>query len=328
MKFEFPESLSLAHLPTPIEALPALSSCFEGPDLYIKRDDYTGLALSGNKVRKLEFLLAEAKGQNCDYLITCGGAQSNHARAMAVAATRLGMKSHLVLRNGDRLSIEGNLFINRLVGAEIQYISPEEYMRVDSVMRGVANDLKAAGHRPYVIPEGGSNELGSIGYVKAAMEIAQQLKQLKLDIRHIIVPIGSGGTYAGLLAGKYIYDLAATIHGINVCDNKNYFENTVTRLLQRMDQRFNLPCDVAEVEMHIIDGYVGKGYALSDQQEIDIIKQVARTEGILLDPVYTGKAMFGLREEIRKGRFNKREKILFLHTGGIFGLFPKKNLFF
>lgn len=325
---EFPRTVSLAQLPTPIEKLERISRIFEGPQIYIKRDDLTGIGMTGNKVRKLEFLLAEALEKKCDYVITCGGYQSNHARATAVAAARLGLKCHLVLRNSVSASLEGNLFIDRLVGAELQYVTPEEYMHVDDVMQAIAEKLKTKGYKPYVIPEGGSNELGSFGYVKGMKELAGQLKSLKLRIDHIVVPVGSGGTYAGLLLGKFLYDVRAKIHGFNVCDDESYFLNKISGLLKNFQKRFDLDLKISKKDINIIDGYVGKGYGLSSQEEIDTLKKVARAEGIMLDPVYTAKAMFGLADQIRQNTFKASETILFIHTGGIFGLFPKKTLFF
>ncbi len=328
MAFDFPRSIDLAQLPTPIEKLERISKIFEGPQIYIKRDDLTGVGMTGNKVRKLEFLLAEALQNKCDYVITCGGYQSNHARATAVAAAKVGLKCLLVLRNSMSAPLEGNLFIDRLVGAEFEYITPEEYMRVDNVMLGISEKLKAKGHKPYVIPEGGSNEVGSLGYLKATEELAHQIKSLKLRIEHIIVPVGSGGTYAGLLLGKFLYDLPVQIHGINVCDDESYFINKISGLLKDMQKRYKLALKIDKKDISIIDGYVGKGYGLSSQEEIDTIKKVGRAEGVILDPVYTGKAMFGLSDQIRQGRFKPNENVLFIHTGGIFGLFPKKTLFF
>lgn len=328
MAFDFPKSIDLAQLPTPIEKLERLSKIFEGPQIYIKRDDLTGVGMTGNKVRKLEFLLGEALQNKCDYVITCGGSQSNHARATAVAAAKVGLKSLLVLRSSMSAPLEGNLFIGRLVGAEFEYITPEEYMRVDDVMLGIAVKLKAKGHKPYIIPEGGSNAVGSLGYVKATEELAHQIKSLKLRIDHIVVAVGSGGTYAGLLLGKFLYDLPAQIHGINICDDESYFVKKISSLLKDMQKRYELALKIEQKDISIIDGYVGKGYGLSRQEEIDTIKKVARAEGVILDPVYTGKAMLGLSDQIRQGRFKANENILFIHTGGIFGLFPKKTLFF
>jgi D-cysteine desulfhydrase len=328
MVFDFPERLTLAHIPTPIERLERLEKIFEGPELWVKRDDLTGVGQTGNKVRKLEFLCAEAQREKCDLLITCGGMQSNHARATAVAAAKLGIKSHLALRNSSGGDVDGNLFLDRLVGAETTFVTAQEFEQIDDIMARLAQELTAKGHRPYVIPEGGSNALGAMGYVLAMDELSRQLKSMRLEFDHVVCPVGSGGTLAGMIIGKWLYDVKANLFGINVCDSAEYFQDRIGGILREARKLFGLQMSVAKKDINVIDGYVGKGYALSRQEEIDLIKMVAKVEGLILDPVYTGKAMFGVMEEIRKGRFKKDERLLFWHTGGIFGLFPKKNLFF
>ncbi len=328
MGYNFPDRIPLAHLPTPIEKLERLSLAFEGPEIYVKRDDLTGIAKTGNKVRKLEYLVAEAQREKCDLLITCGGAQSNHARATAVAAAKLGMKSHLVLRDGAGGDLDGNLFIDRLVGAEITFITVKEYEQADSLTARIAEEHNAAGGRAYVIPEGGSNALGALGYVAAMEELSRQMKAQRLEFDHMISAVGSGGTLAGMLLGRSAYEIKAEIHGINICDDAAYFQNRIFNIMSDAKRRFGFEMSLKKSEINIIDGYVGKGYGLNSQEEIDLIKQAAHLEGLILDPVYTGKAMFALMDLIRKGLFQRGEKILFWHTGGIFGLFPKKALFF
>jgi D-cysteine desulfhydrase len=328
MPVTFPPKRHLAHLPTPLEALPRLSQSLEGPEIYFKRDDLTGIAKSGNKVRKLEYLLAEAQQQDCDLIVTCGGAQSNHARATAVAAAKIGIKCHLVLRNAISGDLDGNLFLDRLVGAEITFIAPPEYEQVDDIMARIAEAHGARGGKSYIIPEGGSNALGAMGYVAAMEEVAKQMKTQRLEFDHMICAVGSGGTMAGMLLGRSAFEVKTEIHGINVCDDAPHFQNRIANLVREAKRRFGFNLNLQKNDISIIDGYVGKGYGLNSQEEIDLIKQVARLEGIILDPVYTGKALFGVMDLIRKGRFKKGERILFWHTGGIFGLFPKKALFF
>ncbi len=328
MQIRFPERIRLAHLPTPLEKLPRLSEELGGPEIYIKRDDLTGMVETGNKIRKLEFLLAEAQQQGCQVLITCGGAQSNHARATAVAAARSGLKCHLVLRDSTGSEVDGNLLLDRLVGAEITFITPSEYEQVDDIMAKLAEEYVARGSKPYVIPEGGSNALGSLGYVAAMQELAEQAAAQNLEFDHLICAVGSGGTLAGMLLGKSLNALRVQIHGINVCDDAPYFQNRVSNILRSARRKFGFQLNLQSHEISIIDGYVGKGYGLNRQEEIELIKHVAQREGVVLDPVYTGKAMFGLVDQIRQGRFKAGEKILFWHTGGIFGLFPKRALFF
>ncbi len=328
MPVAFPEKTRLAHLPTPLEALPRLSQWLEGPEIYFKRDDLTGIAKTGNKVRKLEYLIAEAQQQGCDVLMTCGGAQSNHARATAVSAAKIGMKCHLVLRNATGGDLDGNLFLDRLFAAEITFITPQEYEHVNDIMAKLAEAHDGKGGKAYVIPEGGSNALGTLGYAAAMEEVAKQMKALRLEFDHMICPVGSGGTMAGMLLGRSAFEIKTQIHGLNVCDDAPYFQNRIASILREAKRRFGFEINLQKNDISVIDGYVGKGYGLSRQEEIDLIKQVARLEGIILDPVYTGKAMYGVMDLIRQGRFKKGERILFWHTGGIFGLFPKKALFF
>ena len=329
MMFKFPPRIQLATLPTPIQKLERLSEQWGGIEIYVKRDDLTGMALSGNKIRKLEFVIAEARNQGADLLITCGGIQSNHARATAVAATKLGMKSYLVLRGQQGGETDGNLLLDFLVGAKVKYITPEDYStRVDEIMTELAEELKKDGYHPYVIPEGASNELGAMGYLAATEEIVMQLQKLKLEIDYLVCADGSGGTHAGLLLGQKFYNQNYQVVGVNVCDDEAFFINKINQISEKAIDRFNLIVDFKNEDIEIIDGYVGEGYALNRQGEIDFIKLVATTEGLILDPVYTGKALFGVRDQISKGRFKKGEKILFIHTGGLFGLFPKRGLFF
>ncbi len=328
MAVKLPASCSLGHYPTPIEALTRLSTRFEGAEIFIKRDDLTGLALTGNKVRKLAFLLHDAQQQGAEVIITCGGVQSNHARTAAVAAARLGLKSHLILRKNGESSIDGNLFLDRMVGAEVTFISQQDYERVDGIMQEVAESWQAKGRKAYIIPEGGSNALGSLGYLRAAEEIADWSRAEKARFDAIICAVGSGGTYAGLLAGKFIYDLPAKIIGINVCNDAAYFQKKVAALVDDLGKTYLPQAKIDKSAIRIVDGFVGKGYGLSRQEEIEVIKLVAQEEGIILDPVYTGKAMLGLKELIRSGEIAPGEKVLFLHSGGVFGLFPKRSLFF
>lgn len=329
MAFQFPPSISVAHLPTAIEPLKQLSKELDGPQIFIKRDDLTGCALSGNKIRKLEFVAADALKKEADTLITCGGIQSNHARATAVLATRLGLKSLLVLKGQAGEVPDGNLFLARLVGAEIRTITEEDYRaRVNEIMEEFADQLRSRGRKPYVIPEGASNALGAVGYLKAFKEIMEHSQKMKLKLDAIICAVGSGGTYAGLLIGKFLYQQNVDIYGFNVCDDEAYFVKRIWDIIEQFRQAYAVNLPIRQTDIRIIDGYVGEGYALSRQEEIDVIKRVALREGIILDAVYTGKAMFGLLDQIKKDRFTKNQSILFLHSGGIFGLFPKRGLFF
>ncbi|MDZ7263574.1 MAG: D-cysteine desulfhydrase family protein [candidate division KSB1 bacterium] len=328
MAFPYPARLSLAHLPTPIERMPQLSQQWHGPEIYIKRDDLTGFELSGNKIRKLEFVIAEAQRQGANYLITCGGVQSNHARATAIAAARLGLSSYLVLRGSKDEELDGNLLLDYLVGAQIKFISADDYAnRVEDIMAELAEDLRRQGHRPYIIPEGASNELGAIGYLSATEEIAAQCRQLKVTFDYVVCAVGSGGTHAGLLLGQKLYHQPYQVIGFNVCDDEAYFVQKISGIMRRAIGQFNLNINFHDSDITIIDGYVGAGYALNRQEEINFIREIARTTGIILDPVYTAKAFYGLKDQIIRGRFQQDDRILFIHTGGGFGLFPKRKLF-
>jgi D-cysteine desulfhydrase len=322
-----PKRAELARLPTPIHILEKMSRLLGGPELYVKRDDLTGIGLSGNKIRKLEYLLADAREQGADTLITCGGIQSNHARATAVAAVHNGMRAVLVLRGESDTPYDGNVLLDRLVNAEIRLVTSEEYrQRIGQIMWGVAEELRGKGRRPYIIPEGGSNSLGVWGYIRAAYEIKEQLEEMGEKINTIVTAVGSGGSYAGLSIGRKMAGLPTRIVGFNVCETAEHFQDLIGRLAAETVERYRLQIQLKDNQIDIIDGYVGRGYALSRPEELELIRAVAREEGIFLDPVYTGKAFLGLADQIRLGRFGPGQKVLFLHTGGIFGLFtPEKR---
>lgn len=313
------KSISLANLPTKIEKLDRLSKEL-GINIYIKRDDQTGSELSGNKIRKLEFAVKEALDKDCDYLITCGGIQSNHCRATAAVAAKLGLGVYLVLRGSENSELEGNYFFDKLLGAKIRFVTAEEYnnKRME-IMEEIKNELAKEGHKAYIIPEGASNGVGALGYCKAMEEVLNQEKELGIKFDAIAVAVGSAGTYAGLYYVNHIKKNNAVIYGINVCNDADYFKNRVLELFKEISVYTGEEIYVDKEDINIIDGYVGKGYALSRQEEIDFIHKLAKQEGIILDPVYTGKAMYGLVEEIKKGKFNMHKNILFIHTGGTFG---------
>jgi D-cysteine desulfhydrase len=316
---KIPEFIQIANLPTKIEKLEKLSEIL-GKNIYIKRDDQTGTEVSGNKVRKLEFAVKEALDNGFDYLITCGGIQSNHARATAAVATKLGMGSYLVLRGKEANELEGNIFMDKILGANIKFITSEEYKNNRTkIMENIKDELAKEGHKAYILPEGASNGIGSFGYIKAMDEIIQQEKVMNIKFDAIVSTVGSGGTYSGLYYGNKIYNNNATIYGVNICDDSEYFKEIVMTLLDEISTYTKEVIKVKKAEIDIIDGYPGLGYALSKIEEIDFIKYFARLEGIILDPVYTGKAMYGLVEEIKKGTFDKHNNILFIHTGGLYG---------
>ena len=319
-----PPRLPLARLPTPIERLPRLSERL-GLEIFVKRDDLTGFLTSGNKIRKLEFLAAEALAEGSDTLVTCGALQSNHARATAVVARRLGLESVLVLRGEPPSAYPGNLLIDRMVGARLKIIAPDEWPRRGEIMEEVAEELRADGRRPYVIPEGGSNALGALGYVHWVAEVVAQCHEEDLAFDSVVHAVGSGGTSAGLLLGKALYDFTPAVVGIPVCDDAAAFRRVIGAILDEAAERFGWEAGDELEAAELIDGYVGEGYGINRPEEWAAILDVARTEGMLLDPVYTGKAFFGLLKELEAEpeRFGRR--LLFLHTGGLFALFPKEE---
>jgi len=313
------ERLKLANLPTKIERLNRLSDQL-GKNIYIKRDDQTGMEVSGNKIRKLEYCVADALSKNCDYLITCGGIQSNHCRATAAVAAKLGLGAYLVLRGDEDIPVEGNLFFDMMLGADIKFITGEEYKNNRAeIMEGIKEELEKKGHKGYIIPEGASNGIGSLGYINAMEEILKQEGEMGVKFDAIAVTVGSGGTYSGLYYGNRINNNSATVYGFNITETKEHFQEVVVKLLKEISQYTGKEINVTIDEIDIIDGYVGRGYALSRPEEIEFLSYLAKLEGLILDPVYTGKAMYGLVEEIKKGKFDKHENILFIHTGGIFG---------
>ncbi|MED6210174.1 hypothetical protein PIB30_061648 [Stylosanthes scabra] len=317
---------SLAHRPTPIHRwnLPNLPP---NTELWLKRDDLSGMQLSGNKVRKLEFLMADAVSQGADCIITIGGIQSNHCRATAVAARYLNLDCYLILRTSKVVvdqdpGLVGNLLVERLVGAHVELISKEEYGRIGSVT--LANVLKEKlikeGRRPYVIPVGGSNSLGTWGYIEAIREIEQQIQSGQNDIKFddIVVACGSGGTIAGLSLGSSLSTLKARVHAFSVCDDPDYFHDFVQGLLDGLNAGVNSR-DIVD-----IINAKGLGYAMNTSEELNFVKEVAAATGVVLDPVYSGKAAYGLLKDISENPKKwEGRKILFIHTGGLLGLYDK-----
>jgi D-cysteine desulfhydrase len=321
---DHPPRVSLARVPTPLERASRLGAQL-GVDLWVKRDDLTGAALSGNKVRKLEYLFAEAEAQGADTVVTCGGEQSNHCRATAVAAAQRGMSPFLLLRTENPAApppVEANILLDKLVGAEVRWVSRDEYRRRAEIFPRVADELRARGRKPYLIPEGGSNALGAFGYVRCVEELAAELPPGPATV---VYAAGSGGTGAGLILGVKLLALPWRVVGVNVCDDREYFLRVIGEICEQAIDRFRLPIAFQRGDVEIVDGYVGIGYAKSRPEELATLRDVARAEGLVLDPVYTGKAFHGLRSELARDRRAFGERVVFVHTGGIFGLFPKSG---
>ena len=304
-----------------------------GVEIYFKRDDFTGSELSGNKVRKLEFLIADAVGKGADTVLTCGGAQSNHCRATALAAVKAGLASLLLLRTDDPTNpppVAGNILLDGLAGSRIVWISPEQYRARDEIFEKEAQRLRNAEHKPYIIPEGGSTALGGWGYVAAMEELVADLKQLDGgDVKPttVICATGSGGTTAGLALGAHLSGAEIKVAGVNVCDDRDYFVNIIDSICREFSQTWLSESSTAIPSYEIVDGYVGRGYALSRPEELAAIRDLVRLEGVVLDPVYTGKAYFGMLAELAKNPKRFGERIVFVHTGGLFGLFPIADQF-
>lgn len=322
------KKLNLANFPTKIEKLEKISK-ESGVNIYIKRDDQTGSEISGNKIRKLEYSIYEAIENGCDTLITCGGIQSNHARATAAAGIKLGMRAILVLRSDEIPELEGNYFLDKVIGADVRIISSDDYReRRAEIMEDIKAESDAEGHKAYIIPEGASNGIGSLGYYSFMKEIKEQEKELGIKFDRIVAAVGSGGTYAGLCMGNTeFFNGEKKITGFNVCDDAEFFKKRSEEIIEEAQKYLDGNIIVKAEDMDIIDGYVGIGYAQSRPEELEFIQKTARKEGVIFDPVYTGKAMYGMMKEIEKGTFEKGENVLFIHTGGLFGIFSKRNQF-
>ena len=316
------EKFNLANLPTRIEKL---KFRYNGISIYIKRDDQTGFELSGNKVRKLEYALKEAVDKGCNTVITCGGIQSNHARATAIAAVKLGLEVHLVLKKNETPS-QGNFFISELIGAQIHLISEEDYNSRHQIMADLKTELDKKGKSTYLIPEGASNGIGNFGYENCFYEIEAQEKELGVEFDYIVSAFGSGSTYTGLLMGIKNSERETINVGYNIYNPNVDAYEMINKLMKESEPYKKLP-DISDEDVAISTGYVGLGYAKSTQDEIDFIKKFAREEGVLLDSVYTGKAMYGLINDIKQDKYKENATILFIHTGGFFGNFSKIDLF-
>ncbi len=307
--------LSLSRLPTPIQPLPGPSDRL-GVELWVKREDLTGAGLSGNKVRKLDHLLARARAEGATCVITTGGIQSNHCRATAVAARMVGLRPVLLLRGQQSGPPDGNLLLDTILGAEITFITPEQYRHRDALMAEAAARLADQGERPFVIPEGGSNATGALGFVQAGRELAVQAMAEGVDFDTVICATGSGGTLAGLAMSG----LSAQVIGVAVCDDRAYFRRRVEEIAADGEPLgLRLPAEGWDV----LEGFVGRGYALSTPEELRCQMALAQETGLLLDPVYTGKAWYALERTLSQSPRALGRRILFWHTGGLFGIFGR-----
>lgn len=323
----YPSRISLAQLPTPLQPLKRWQKKCGGPLIWVKRDDMTGATLTGNKVRKLEFLLAHAIENDYGAVITSGGIQSNHCRATAFAATQLGLESHLILRGeAPEETPEANHFLDTLTSATLSFHVPQEYFKnLTKIFEEKINEYAQKGIKALAIPTGGSDEIGVWGYIAACQELHNDFNDASINPKAVLCATGSGGTQAGLILGSGFYLNDLSIYGINVCDDEAWFVNKIKSDIAAWKKRYQQPLPENysdDLSINVIDGYVGEGYGKASDEVLATIKQLSSTEGILLDPVYSGKAFAGLQQEIKKGRFTEQDDIVFIHTGGMFGLIP------
>lgn len=312
---------SLGFFPTPLIALSRLSKALDGPTIFMKRDDNTGLALGGNKTRKLEFIMGDTLAQGADCVITAGAAQSNHCRQTAAAAASLGLDCHLVLGGEEPEQTSGNLLLDKIFGSHIHWAGAN---RKGEDIPKIVEQLTKQGKKPYIIPYGGSNELGALAFVEAFKELESQRESMDVSFTHIVFASSSGATQAGLMLGKKILNSPAQIVGINIDKgetDKVPFDQYTVALANSTASLIGADHQFTESDLTLNSDYVGEGYGVVGTLENEAIAMTAQTEGILLDPVYTGRAMGGLIDMIRSGKIKKTDRVLFWHTGGAPALF-------
>ena len=322
---DYPGRLSLACVPTPLHCLDRLSARIGGPRIWIKRDDLTGCLTSGNKVRKLEFILAQALADGFDALITAGGTQSNHCRAVAVLGAQLGLKVHLILRVDSDTHPSGNLLLDMLAGATINHYSAEQFSDLSALYAHWSDHYSAEGYKPKIIPVGGSNATGLWGYIAAIEELKNDFDRAEINPTTIIHATGSGGTQAGLIAGLKLHKLEVSVHGYAVCDDAAYFHNKIHTDLTAWKHEYSVNIDIDQLPIITNDKHLGLAYGRAGPEVFQTIKMVAAEEGVMLDPIYSGKAFHGMLEEIKLGRYDQEKDIVFVHTGGIFGLLAQQD---
>lgn len=323
----YPERLFLAQTPTPLQFLERLSKREGGPRIWIKRDDQTGAATSGNKVRKLEFTLARALAQGADTLITCGGVQSNHCRTAALLGAQLGLKVHLILRLDTAAEPPcGNLLLDTLAGADITLLEKNDYtLHLRDGFNHWLELYRRQNRRPYFITTGASDATGVWGYIRCAEELSEDSRQHEIAPSHIVHATGSGGTQAGLTAGAALSQLPAQVTGIAVCDDADYFYRKVRKDLRAWAELYGIELDLESLSINVDDRHIGPGYALAGEEVFACIRDLAALEGIILDPVYSAKAFLGMLKNLRAGEYDGCEDIVFVHTGGLFGLLAQQG---
>lgn len=334
--------VSLAHLPTPLEPLAGLSNLLDGPSIWVKRDDQTGLAFGGNKARKLEYIMADVEARGADTLITWAGVQSNWCRQVAAAAARMGLRSVLVLlrKEGQSLAADGNLLLDHLFRARVHVVDAPrgrsflELENVRELVEPVVEEERRAGRVPYLAPVGGSllegdltRPLGALGYVRAFAEIVQQAGESGFDPAAVVLATGSAGTQAGLLVGARLLSPKTRVLGVSVAGNAEdvvgYVKEIGDALFRELDVEEELPLE----EIEVTDDYLAKGYGVLVPEVAETVETLAGSDGLLLDPVYTGKSMWALRDLVGTGVFKTGENVVWLHTGGTPALFPYRTGF-
>lgn len=321
-----PSRFPLALLPTPLVEAPRLSRALGGPRLFFKRDDLTGFGFGGNKVRGLEFYLAEALAQRADAIVTGAGPQSNHIRATAAAARVAGLDVVAVMHDSRPAETQGNLLLDELLGVEVRFTGDPNRALVDTKIEEVAEELRRAGRRPYVIPRGGASALGALGYVECVREMNGQLQAMGARPVWLALATGGCGTQAGLVAGAKIYGAPYAILGVTVSRPVAECVERIARFAVEAARLAGREIEVRPEEVFVREGFIGAGYGIPTPEGVEAIRLVARAEGVFLDPTYTGKAMAGLIAEIRSGRIGKEDTVVFLHTGGEPGLFAHPEI--
>lgn len=315
------DRIPLAVTPTPLEPMERLGAHLDIHNLWIKRDDLTGLAAGGNKARKLEYLMAEARNQGADHVITIGGRQSNHCRMTAAAAARLGMGATLVFGDPDPGNRAGNLLLDEILGAELVFLGEANLQQMDAGLEREMERLRAAGKKPYAIPIGGSTPLGELGYVTAAREFAGQCTDQACEIDTVVLAVGSAGTAAGLALGLKMFTPRTRMVGVSVSRSVPRLNNLIADMANEIAEMIGVEERVTPDDYDLTDAFVGPRYGVPSAEALSAIRLTAQTEGILLDPVYTGKAMSGLIGLAHEGRFSGSEGVVYWHTGGMPALF-------
>ena len=326
--------VKLIHSPTPLEYLENLTQHLDGPDIYIKRDDCTGLAFGGNKSRKLEFLIGDALKNKADVVITAGAVQSNHCRQTAAAATKFGMECIIVAKPSWSKEYNGNLFLDELLGAKLVLLEEDNEaldqggkLSMEKTIENLMADLKTKGKNPYYIPVGGSNSIGSLGYISMTMELIAQANEMGIEIGSMVAASGSGGTQTGMILGADVEKSGIQTVGMAISSDATVVIPKLKDLCNQTSEYYELGLSYEEKDIIFNDNYIGEGYGIPSEEMIEAVKLLARKEGIILDPVYSGKAFAGMVDLIKKGYFDKSKAVVFIHTGGTPALFVYSDSF-